>query len=226
MVFAKPSPAHTSYLFFCTHYSHPQQFCASSLEWGNLLLAAGKRTRPQDCHEASKPNANWFANESLHTTSQGVHLLFGQRDSCHSRRDQLSPSVQPWLQRPDSWISTCEISTKLNEAAPYTEELQNTVWIGAVRCFSRLLWGHSPWAGLSPRCIHGVCCRIHSWTYFPKVSISVFFLELCPEANLRHPHEGYYITIEIVHVLYVKTLNLTAASLPYTLGKIFLPSPT
>lgn len=62
--------------------------------------------------------------------------------------------------------------------------------------------------------------------YFPKVSISPFFLELRPEANLRHPHEGYYTTMEIVHVLYVKTLNLTAASLPYTLGKIFLPSPT
>lgn len=29
---------------------------------------------------------------------------------------------------------------------------------------------------------------------------------------------------DCVYVVYVKTLNLTAASLPYTLGKIFFPS--
>lgn len=57
--------------------------------------------------------------------------------------------------------------------------------------------------------------------FFPRVGISPSFLEAIPEADLRHPRGGYYITMEIVCVVYVKTLNLTAASLPYTLGKFF-----
>lgn len=57
--------------------------------------------------------------------------------------------------------------------------------------------------------------------FFPKAAISPHFLEAIPEADLRHPRGGYYITMEIVCVVYVKTLNLTAASLPCTLGKIF-----
>lgn len=57
--------------------------------------------------------------------------------------------------------------------------------------------------------------------FFTEVGISPSFPEAIPEADLRHPRGGYYITMEIVCVVYVKTLNLTAASLPYTLGKIF-----